>query len=359
MVKQTKIKIIFLTGIILILILAIFGMIKEIYSLKKENINEEVNLKNAQTITNKIDNKLSDSNNLGIKNKDYKKTLIAVMLDNFKLARPISSLNKAIIVYEAPVEADITRFLAIFDNNDLPQKIGPVRSSRPYFLDWASAYAPIYIHAGGSPEALDKINRHYYNIYNIDALGANGIYFWRDSKREAPNNLYIYNQSINKLIKNKKISIISKLNIEKYQGKIHESENTVSTVKIDYLEPVVWTFDKKSGYYLRSQAGKKFFDENGNRIKTKNLIIEITDISMIPQDLKGRKSIRTIGRGKAFILQNGNLIKGTWEKLTKNSQTVFYNSKGEKIKFIPGQIWINIVSSADKISIIKNGVRPR
>ncbi|OQX70960.1 hypothetical protein B6D52_03035, partial [Candidatus Parcubacteria bacterium 4484_255] len=70
----------------------------------------------------------------------YKKLPIAIIIDNLSSSWPLFGLNKALVVYEAPVEADITRLLAIFSQDSLPQKIGPVRSARPYFADWAAEY---------------------------------------------------------------------------------------------------------------------------------------------------------------------------------------------------------------------------
>ena len=69
------------------------------------------------------------------------KPVTAVMLENSPSARPQSGVKQAEVVYEAIAEAGITRFLALYQQNK-PTMIGPVRSLRPYYIDWLAPYQP-------------------------------------------------------------------------------------------------------------------------------------------------------------------------------------------------------------------------
>ncbi|HSD12679.1 MAG TPA: DUF3048 domain-containing protein, partial [Patescibacteria group bacterium] len=111
----------------------------------------------------------------------------AATIDNLSVARPQAGLTKASLVFEAPVEGGITRFLAVFPDDVTADRIGPVRSARPYFLDWASEFDAVYAHVGGSPEALEKIVA--YDMRDLNEFFA-GKYFWRDENRDAPHNAY-------------------------------------------------------------------------------------------------------------------------------------------------------------------------
>ena len=114
--------------------------------------------------------------------------LVTVMVENNHEAWPLSGLSAARVVYEAPVEGDIPRFMAVYAGNDDVDEVGPVRSARPYYLDWVSEYGtPLYMHVGGSSAALLKIVEH--EIFDIDEF-SRGRYFWRDKKRAAPHNTY-------------------------------------------------------------------------------------------------------------------------------------------------------------------------
>ena len=80
----------------------------------------------------------------------------AVMIDNHSWARPPFGLSQASLVYETIVESPITRFLAIFVDNENIKQIGPVRSARPFYVDWVKEFNIPYLHVGGSNEALDN-----------------------------------------------------------------------------------------------------------------------------------------------------------------------------------------------------------
>ena len=117
---------------------------------------------------------------------------IAVMIDNHKDAMPHSGLNDAYLVYEIIVEGGESRLMALFKGVDV-DKIGPVRSSRHYFLDYALENDAIYAHFGWSPQAQSDISK--LGVNNI-----NGIYydsakertdsalFWRTKEKYAPHN---------------------------------------------------------------------------------------------------------------------------------------------------------------------------
>ncbi|MDO9510072.1 MAG: DUF3048 domain-containing protein, partial [Candidatus Magasanikbacteria bacterium] len=115
---------------------------------------------------------------------------IAVMIDNHPDAFPLNGVNEAKIVYEAPVEGGMTRFMAIYSSVQKIDKVGPVRSARPDYFDWAKEYGiPLYLHCGGSSEAL-KILKTERGMVDVNEFYSSQ-YFWRDNSRFAPHNLYV------------------------------------------------------------------------------------------------------------------------------------------------------------------------
>ena len=125
-----------------------------------------------------------------VKNKDiqiFKGTdrPIAVMIDNHKQAWPQAGLNKAYLVYEAIVEGGETRLMALFKGVTV-DKIGPVRSSRHYFLDYAMENDAIYAHYGWSPQAESDIKQ--YKINNLNGITESEKTFWRVRDKAAPHN---------------------------------------------------------------------------------------------------------------------------------------------------------------------------
>lgn len=287
---------------------------------------------------------------VSLKQKEGEQLPVAMILDNFSESWPIAGINFASIVYEVPVEADITRFLMIFNQEFLPDKIGPIRSARPYFAELAEEYGGLFVHAGGSPEFLQKVKDREYQIYNLDEISGDGKYFWRDNQRDKPHNIYISKESIIQVIENKNLTNKLKSDFipwEYKQTDLIDTQVNNLIVKINYREPVIWQLDKEKQVYLRYQDGKKFVDEKGRQVQTPNLIIQKTNIKVL--DSIGRREIITLGQGEALIFQRGGLIHGTWQKLEKNKRTIYYSSQGEEIKFLPGSIWIEIVSNNHQV----------
>ncbi len=325
--------------------------------------------------------------------KNSTSTIFGVMMDNMTESRPSIGLSRAEVVYEAPTEAGITRFLAIYCvGGDTDFQIGPVRSLRPYFLDWAEEHNAPIVHVGGSPEALAKVKKS--NVPNLDQY-YNGGYFWRSADRLAPHNVFTDIKKLTAFLNNKFPNFEAKREVWEYKmdyadaqgaaddadalsaqpaplrtdsafvatsakeagsasGSAGQSPSAlfISEIKIDYLLPehlVKWVYNKDSNFYFRFQNGVEHTDEDGSKIAAKNVVIITTDIDVI--DEIGRRKIRTAGEGKATIFQDGKMLRGTWKNLPEGGLTKFYNLAGEEIKFNEGKIWIEVVSGAHGINI--------
>ena len=108
--------------------------------------------------------------------------VIAVMIDDQHAARPQSGLSQASVVWQAPAEGGIPRYLALFPEGN-PPSVGPVRSSRLYFISWAAEWNAVYVHAGGSPQALALLNSSKGRgkvVYNAEDFRWEGTYLHRD-----------------------------------------------------------------------------------------------------------------------------------------------------------------------------------
>src|SRR5574344_803085 len=111
---------------------------------------------------------------------------IAVMIDNNVGYNTHAGLQDSYINYEIIVEGGYTRIMALFKDKDV-DLIGPVRSSRHYFLDYALESDAIYAHYGWSTYAENDIK--ILGVNNINGLTAEKAY-WRDKKIAAPHNVF-------------------------------------------------------------------------------------------------------------------------------------------------------------------------
>ncbi len=274
--------------------------------------------------------------------------LIVVMIENHPDARPQSGLSKASIVYEAPVEANYTRFMAIYPADAAVEQIGPVRSARPYYLDWVSEYGqPMYMHCGGSPDALNKIKD--YGILDVNEFYY-GKNFWRSPSRLAPHNVYTSSELWNNAVVsyNDRGSLITD-NVEWWTfgecgiQNVECGTASTSSIMVDFLAPsyvVEWKYNSSTEKYERSQAGEEHRDADGSLIVADTVIVQHVKTRVL--DEIGRISMETIGTGVVEVYFDGVKIAGTWKKIDRTSRTRFYNELREEIKLKAGKIWVEV-----------------
>lgn len=273
---------------------------------------------------------------------------ISIMMAADPETRPLSGINEADIVFEMPVTPNgITRFMVIFQCYD-PSEIGSIRSARNDFIPLAAGFKSIYAHWGGEREALQKLNSDI--IDNIDAMKYEGTVFYRKNGVPMPHNGFT---TLTKIIgQSQKLNY--GLNNE-FDGYIHEEKdlkknisNLVNNIKVDYPAPynIQWIYDSQSDNYKRYRGDKPEMDKNNNEQVSARVVAVIKTTSKYLS--KDYISIETQGNGEATIYQGGTLISGKWQKdpVNLDSKLYFYDNEGKEINFLPGKIWVEIISNS-------------
>lgn len=284
---------------------------------------------------------------------------IAVMIDNHSGAWPQANLNKAYLVYEIIVEGGETRLMALFKGQDL-EKIGPVRSSRHYFLDYALENDAIYVHHGWSPQAESDIST--LGVNNINGIQESSSDFWRVKDKSAPHNLFTSTSSILKIATRKGYSITStKPSVLNYvpdefdlSEKYTEATNA-STVTIPHstLQTVKYEYNEETKTYTRYARGKLQKDYiTGEPVTTKNIIITKCDnYTLQDSENKGRQGLKNIGTFDGYYITNGKAIEIKCIKSARNSQTIYKDLEGNEIDVNDGNTFINICPTDAKLVI--------
>jgi len=242
-----------------------------------------------------------------IQEKFFQNAIMAVV-ENSKQARPQSGLNSAPIVYEYLVEGGITRFLTLYWY-DIPNKIGPIRSARPYFIKTSNSYKAILLHAGASPSGFNILQNN--DIKHIDQI-YNGNYFWRGSEKKIPHNLFTGYFKISDYLNNRtgqeyqnrfEFKDLSFINIEKIEAK---------KIKIDYWGDyeVNYEYDIKNNVYKRylNDFETPHLNQNNEQITVKNILVKFVETNT--KDDQGRLEMKVNGTGKAYYFIDGDFIKG-------------------------------------------------
>ena len=280
---------------------------------------------------------------------------IAVMIDNHNQAWPQAGLNQAYLVYEAIVEGGETRLMALFKGVTV-DKIGPVRSSRHYFLDYAMENDAIYTHFGWSPQAQSDIAK--YDINNINGITESSSTFWRVKDKASPHNAVTSTEALLKVAKAKGYKTTSTkesvLNYVADEVNLEDGQEAINiTIPHSTLQTVKYEYDKKNKVYKRYARNKAQTDwDTGNSITTKNIIITFCDnYTLEDSENKGRQGLKNIGIFNGYYITNGKAIKIKCIKEARNLQTKYEDLNGNEIKVNDGNTWINICPTNAKVEI--------
>ena len=270
-----------------------------------------------------------------------------VMVENSDFARPQSGLGSAGVVFEAIAEGGITRFLALFQDTS-PSNVGPIRSARPYYEQWALGFDAGYAHVGGSPEALSDITA--WNVRDLNEF-YNGSYYHRISSRAAPHNMYTGIPTLQQLETKKGYTS------SHYTGFARKADtkvkvSTASTIKFTLSGPdynVAYTYDNINNNYKRSEGGAPMIDANtGTQITPKVVIAMVMSYSLEPDHY--HSSYNVLGSGPAYIFQDGAVTIGQWTKSSNASQILFTDSNNTPIKLNAGTTWITAVAGKNDVN---------
>ena len=260
---------------------------------------------------------------------------VAAMIDNHPDARPQSGLSAADVVYEALAEGGITRFMTIFSS--LPAEVvGPIRSSRHYFVWWADEYNALYAHCGGYSEAYAAIDAS--GIADFDDLqGSPG--FWRSAAREAPHNLYTSTDNLRSEAERRGL----KPDNGTYGGLLFKNDAAGmlgdEAGRVDLYYPsgysVAWEYNKETNDYGRYTSGVAHTDANtGQQVRASNLIVMWAKNWFIGRD--DQQDFEQVGSGHAQFFIDGHFAEGTWTREALTEPTYFWNAAGERVPLNAG-----------------------
>lgn len=348
--KKSTIIIFFL----LIVIISLLGMLG--YKILKNNNKKEEKeeTKISQEENNKEDSiVIVQEEKIDIFNGEDRP--IAVMLDNHKGAWPHAGINQAYLVYEIIVEGGETRLMALFKGKDL-DVIGPVRSSRHYFLDYALENDAIYVHHGWSPQAQSDIST--LGVNNINGIQESSKNFWRINTKSTPHNLVTSTSSILSIAERKGYRTTSTkssvLNYSADEVNLEDAiEATTVTIPHSSLQTVKYIYDSENKVYTRYARNKLQTDETtGEAVTTKNIIVTFCDnYTLEDSENKGRQGLNNIGTFDGYYITNGKAIEIKCTKNSRTAQTIYKTLDGEEIDVNDGNTFINICPTNADVKI--------
>ena len=274
---------------------------------------------------------------------------LAMSIGDNAVARPQSGFSSASIVYQSYEEYSEDRYLMVFQEGTATD-IGGVRSARPYFAVWAAEYNAVYGHFGGDNKVLTQtIPSLAKSIYNMDDLSGGSCPYHRITTRAAPHNAYTNSAAL--------IACLTQKNYPTtYQGAPTRTftddgpaadRPASQTITVPYhTVSVGYQYVPATDNYIRLLNGQKQIDPaNNKQVYARNIVVMFQAISNDYLDASGiqRIQIGNIGSGNAIVFKEGKAITGTWKKTSATDLTRFFDSAGNEIPLVRGEIFIQSV----------------
>ena len=280
---------------------------------------------------------------------------LAVKVENLPEARPQTGLLWADLIYEEPVEADITRFIVVYQCQDA-ERIEPVRSARltdPSVL--AQFGRPVFGFSGAVPKVIAAVEAA--GIVDVNSSVAPGAYR-RDPARQAPHNLYTSSKELYAAAGRAGVGGIPE-GLFAYSKAVPSTASPASTVHVPFsrYSDVVWTWSSSDSAWMRWYGSTPATYSNGQQMSTANVVIQMVEVKMTDiTDVNGVHSpeVVTIGSGTAYILRDGKVIRASWSRPTRSDITVFKDAQGSVVPLTPGRTWIELLRSDIHVTVSRN-----
>ncbi len=280
----------------------------------------------------------------------------AVVINNIGDARGYQSgLQDAYIIYEMISERGITRFLALFMEQNT-KRIGSIRSARHYFLDYVLENDAIFVHHGQSELA----RRDFQNL-NIDRIEVGDPKTaWRESELPIPSwhTLFTNIENIDKGLSNintkRNKELLFNYSISEIDLSSKDDFITANDITVNYSYEVnnFYEYDAELKLYKRFVNNYQHKDYiTGEQYTFKNIIIVKNQYDPIVNDSEGRNNLLNIGTFEGYYITNGYAVPIKVIKKNRASKTIYQYLNGEEITLNDGNTFIQIQPIGQELKI--------
>lgn len=304
---------------------------------------------------NQVDNIVEEPKKLKIIDLESNSRPVAVMINNhYQAVLNHSGLQDAYIVYEINVEGGLTRLMALFKDKNTA-RIGSVRSSRPYFLDYVLENDAIYTHFGYSKQAeLDILS---LGINNVNGLVDSG--FWRDTTLNVDyeHTAFTSMENILNTATNKGYRLTTEektlLNYTTDEVDLSKMDNNMvaSNVSVNHSasQNTSYTYDSNLKLYKRFINGNPHVDAvTKEQYTVKNIIV--VRLEVYSND-GYYQNLNNIGEGDGYYITDGYAIPIKWHKSSREAKTIYTYLNGDEIKVNDGNTFIQMQPLSEQLII--------
>jgi hypothetical protein len=286
----------------------------------------------------------------GVACKTWDRRPFAVMLASDAVTRDNSAgFSDADLVFEVKASSSgLPRLMAVFVCGS-PADIGSIRSAREQFVPIAQSLDAILVHWGGEHDVLDKLQSGTL-IDDLDALGRGAAAFYRKDNIPKPHNGFTTTDKV--MAQAQKLNFRLTSNLEPFAHKSSEpKENRPASGKLFLpyggVSNVEYSYDSEKNNYKRVWGGNPHMDTNNGHQVAPSVIVVMRAKSSAWYSQYNKVEIE--GKtGAITVYQNGKVEEGTW-KHNAGGKLEFFDKNGGVMKFVPGQIWLNVLDPEDQV----------
>jgi hypothetical protein len=279
--------------------------------------------------------------------------LLIVKIDNAPKARPQAGINQADVVFEEAVEGGVTRFAALFHSSD-PEPIGPVRSARSTDIHIATPLnRPLFAYSGTNATFQQQVATA--PLVDLGPDKKPGAYR-RQAGRPAPYNLF---SGTGVLRSGTSGQPPPPLFAYRTGGSGVTGGTPAGGVVVEFRGLVItsaaWAWDAGAKAWVRdevtykpgreSSARTPHVDAAGARVTAQNVVVQFVDYhdtGQIDQSGEPVPEATLVGEGEAWVLTDGQVVKGRWRRTSPEAVTEYLDTGGKPIRLTPGRTWVEL-----------------
>lgn len=260
--------------------------------------------------------------------------VLVVKIDNSESSRPQVGLGSADLVTEELVEGGSTR-LAAFYYQDLPTRVGPVRSMRATDIGIVKPARAVLVASGGAPPTRRRVKAAGIPMFVEGATG-----FSRDSSRRAPYDLFMALPELAATVRAED-TVPSYLPFGSAEdlpaGRPASGLSAVfsggHTTRWSYAGGAGGTYTNDNGF---AAAGEEFRPDTVLVLR-----VRVADAGYL--DPAGNKVPETTftGSGAALLFHGGRVVRGTWSKTLDS--TISLRTASGPLAVPAGHTWVELV----------------
>ncbi len=279
---------------------------------------------------------------------------VAIMINNITAALPQYGIEEADIIFEIPVESNLTRLMAIYADYTAVPDVCSVRSCRSYYPAFSEGFDAIYVSWGMDGTITDYIDSLDLTYFN-GTYGTGGL-FSRDSDRASSGyatehtgvfegtGLVEAMESLGWRTDLESDKTETAFNFNAWETVVAPTGESCVYVDIDFgAQTSQFEYDEENDVYLKSHNGNEHIDGNsGEQLSFTNVFVLETSITV--KDSVGRKNVDWEGGDDAvgYYISNGVVQEIRWSKSDEEAYLEFYTLDGEELTINRGKSYIAV-----------------